>query len=214
MAIPCQIPILDTDNVLLCRFFWNFMKWQLWKESWSPRRHIFHDLWRGKNAYLLSKCDPLWRKRRAKLNKVLEFHWKKSVYNSTIDSVTAECRGSNDLFTFLETFFLVGKSNGTFDNLNFLEIFFFDSDPSFWKKGNRALYQGHWKVSQTVLLETRPSNLKERYIHERKHSCFSRWGYSFGKITDAVTTFLCLLLLCYTTYFLCKNVYFAPFVSR
>ena len=181
------------------------------RELKSPAAHLPWFM-EGKNAYLLSKCDPLWRKRRAKLNKVLEFHWKKSVHNSTIDSVTAECRGSNDLFTFLETFFLVGKSNGTFDNLNFLEIFFIDSDPSFWKKGNRALYQGHWKVSQTVLLETRPSNLKERYIHERKHSCF--WGNSFGKITDAVTTFLCLLLLCYTTYFLCKNVYFAPFVSR
>ena len=121
-----------------CPFVPIFLKFHevttLERELKSPAAHLPWFM-EGKNAYLLSKCDPLWRKRRAKLNKVLEFHWKKSVHNSTIDSVTAECRGSNDLFTFLETFFLVGKSNGTFDNLNFLEIFFFDSDPSFWKKG-------------------------------------------------------------------------------
>ena len=106
MGIPCQIPILDTDNVLLCRF--SEISWSdnLERELKSPAAHLPWFM-EGKNAYLLSKCDPLWRKRRAKLNKVLEFHWKKkSVHNSTIDSVTAECRGSNDLFTFFRNFFL------------------------------------------------------------------------------------------------------------
>ena len=89
-----------------CADFLKFHEVTIWKESWSPRRHIFHDLWRGKMRIFCQSVIHFDGKGERSWIKFWNFIEKKSVHNSTIDSVTAECRGSNDLFTFFRNFFL------------------------------------------------------------------------------------------------------------
>ena len=78
MAIPCQKSQYLILTMSFCADF-SEISWSdnLERELKCPAAHLPWFM-EGKNAYLLSKCDPLWRKRRAKLNKVLEFHWKKN----------------------------------------------------------------------------------------------------------------------------------------